>query len=1110
MAPGGPPPPRLPSGTVTFLFTDIEGSTTLWDLHPGEMALALVRHDEVVDDAVRRAGGHLLKAKGEGDSTVSVFERPDDAVRAAHRAQAALAATTFPGDLLLRVRMAVHTGEAELRDGDYYGPTLNRTARIRGFAGGGVVLVSGATAALVADDLPPGTALLDQGSRLLRGITGQERLYSLVADASVDGGLVEVPPVWAVPAAIRRSAASGRMVGREEPLERLRRVWKSAAASTVSVALVSGEPGIGKTRLAATFADEVAVGGGIVLYGRCEEDMGAPHQPFADGLRHYLDQCPPALFRDQAGSGLSELTRILPEVADRFTGLGPPSSAERDIEELLLFDAVAGLLRRAAQAAPVLLIVDDLHWASEPTLRLLRHLVSELADERIALLAFYRDNELDRRHPLAAGLGSFRTDPAVERIALDGLPLAEVALLLADRAGQPLDELGIDLAGAIEAQTNGNPFFVDEVLRNLTELGALQERDGRWVSTIPIEQLDLPEGIREVIGRRLSRLAPGTEAFLRVAAVMGQTFSLPVCEAVVGGDEDEAIDALDEGTAAGVLLELGPGQFAFVHALTRQTILAELTVTRRVRLHRKIGEALAVVQPDEVEALAFHFGEAAVDGCATLAADYALAAARRAMAGTAADVATRHLEAGLAHLELAPTPDPARRADLLIALANAFEYAGLVSRGDDAAQAALVEARLAGDPVRLAAAAIALVGHGALGAGGAAGEVLREVLEVLGDEHAVWRSRVQAALAYHVALNESDVPTARPLADAALASARRLDDDETLAWALQAAAISRMGTPEVAERVALAEELVALGERSESHAQRGLSVAWIVAARLEQGDLAGFRAGTEAMAELAERTGAWGPGYTSRSWLAVLAYLAGDMEEARRCTDQVLRHGPDDPNSANVWAANSLLIERDLGNQASILPVMASARESNPNMHVYRCAEAQLLAELGDHEHARAVAAPLLADGLAGLPVDQTLTSSVIALSEALGHGGADEGTDLLLQAMLPFRGLVVAQTLATYVGGACDRAIGILAGMAGRWDLSFDAFERGLAIEAGLGSPTLQARTALWYARMLRRRSGSGDAERAEELLHAVLAWGGPSGLLGLTRPAAALLETG
>ena len=616
-APLAPVTTQLPSGVVTFLFTDIVESSALWEQHTAAMAAAVERHDAIVRTVAAAHRGTLLKSKLEGDATVSVFERATECAAAALALVEAIEAEAWPEGARPLVRMAMHTGEAFERGGDYFGPALNRAARIRSLAAGNEILLSHAVAELVRDHLPRGVALRDRGVQALRGLSRGENIFELVRMAdrpteesraiAADDDIVRPP----VPKAL---TGTGPFVGRGDELEQSTRLWEQATTRESAAVFIGGEPGVGKSRLAGEIARRSYDSGGLVLYGRCDEDLAAPLQPFIEAVRVLA----PALGADRvrAVRGVDELTRMLPELKDML-GDKPGLGADPDTERLALFDAVTQLLIAASNEAPVLLVLDDLHWAGKTTLSLLRHLLRGARGNRLLVVGTYRDTELARTHPLAETLADLRREPDTHRMTLSGLAPTDVAAYL-EAIGNTDGALGRELAEV----TAGNPFFLIEVVRHVEETG------GSW------QPGTLPEGVREATGRRLSRLSDAANDALSVAAVVGTTFDLALVEQV---RDAELVDPITEAVQAGLVVE-EPGslaRFRFAHAIVRQVLLSELVSLKRVRLHRTIAELLEaapVTDPDaRLTDLAYHWFECASAGSADKAVDACRRAADRAV-----------------------------------------------------------------------------------------------------------------------------------------------------------------------------------------------------------------------------------------------------------------------------------------------------------------------------------------------------------------------------------------------------------------------------------------------------------------------------------------------
>lgn len=670
---------------VTFLLTDIEGSTAAWEADADAMAVALARHDELVEQVVTSRGGRLIKTRGEGDATFSVFDRPSAGAAAAIELQDAITHEPWASRNPIRVRMALHTGEVELRDGDYFGRAVNRVARLRSLAEGGQILCSGATAELVIDSLADDVMLTDLGMRQLKNLARPEHVFELRLETDVgqpESQAPEAAPLErpGLPAVL---VGPGPFVGRGSELDGLLSAWQTALAGGVRTVLIAGEPGVGKTRLAGEWSQRAYQLGAVVLYGRCDEDLGAPYQPFAEALRSLVPCMGPDRLRGLRG--VEALLSLVPGLADVMPDLIRPAHSDPDTERYALFDAVVALLATASTSAPVLLVLDDLHWAAKPTLLLLRHLLRFGDHARVQIVGTYRSTDLDRAHPLAAMLADLHRDGTANRLSLGGLDEDDVSTYVAE-AGYDDEEL----AHALASVTGGNPFFLIEALRHVDESG------GVW------DQSTLPQGVREAVSRRLSRLPGETNKALAAAAVVGSRFALELVEQVVGAD---LVDAFDEARQAGIVIEEPGGFYRFNHAIVRQSLLAELASVRRMRLHQRIATTLETLPgaDDELLAeLAHHYFECAWAGNAAKAVFYCRRAADQAMARLAYEGAADLYHRALHALEEIDDELPDRddqAVELLVARCEALLAAGDVATAAGAVsqlQAATVDsARLA-------------------------------------------------------------------------------------------------------------------------------------------------------------------------------------------------------------------------------------------------------------------------------------------------------------------------------------------------------------------------------------------------------------------------------
>ncbi len=553
---------------VALLFTDVVDSTALASVLGPPRADALRHeHDRAVTDAVEAAGGRVVKHLGDG--FMAAFASPSGAIEAAIDAQRAVRRVALARDVPLRIRAGISMGEATEEDGDWFGRPVVEAARLCAAAAPGQVLVADVTLAMV------GTPVAGEpvGALELKGLPAPVPASALAWDEGIDA---RVP----LPRALA-TAPGSTIVGRAEALAALEHRLDGAGSAHPAIVLVAGEPGIGKSRLVAELARRAHERAVVVLLGRCDEEAALPYEPFVEALRH--------LEAHGALAPVPGLPLLLPELGP------PPADIDADRSRSLAVDAIRDAFLAATDDGPVLLILEDLHWAAAPTLRALRHLLRDTTDHPLLVVGTYRDTDVDRAHPFAGLLADLRRDGALDRIALGGLAADDIADLLTSVAGHELDADGHRLASMLHAETSGNAFFVNAVLAHLVESGALAAQDGRWAATVDLGRVGLPEGIRDVVGRRLSRLGPTAEAVLATAAVIGGSFDAPLLQTVHGADPDEVLDALDAALTAGLVVEEpGPApRYGFAHALVRQTVLEELTSVRRARLHARLAEAFA-------------------------------------------------------------------------------------------------------------------------------------------------------------------------------------------------------------------------------------------------------------------------------------------------------------------------------------------------------------------------------------------------------------------------------------------------------------------------------------------------------------------------------------
>ena len=373
-----------------------------------------------------------------------------------------------------------------------------------------------------------------------------------------------------------------------------------------------GEPGIGKTRTAQELATYAGLRGGQVLWGRSYEEQGVPpYWPWLQAIRSYVRELEPDQLRLEMGAGAADIAEIVSDVRERLPGLPPVSELEPEQARFRLFDSIAAFLKTASQRQPLVLVLDDLHWADQPSLMLLQFVARELGGARLLIIGTYRDMELLRQHPLAEALGELTRERLFQRVLLRGLAQEDVGRFIEMAAGVTPPS---GLVSSVYAQTEGNPLFVTEVVRLLVQEGELNPDNVRDSDSWTVR---IPEGVREVIGRRLNRLSQRCNETLTTASILGREFTLdqlmPLTE---DASRDRLLDVLEEALSARVIEELpeSVGRYQFTHALIQETLAGELSLTRRVRLHAQIAESLEAMYGSDADAhapeLAHHFAQA--------------------------------------------------------------------------------------------------------------------------------------------------------------------------------------------------------------------------------------------------------------------------------------------------------------------------------------------------------------------------------------------------------------------------------------------------------------------------------------------------------------------
>jgi tetratricopeptide (TPR) repeat protein len=892
--------------------------------------------------------------------------------------------------------------------------------------------------------------------------------------------------------------AAGLYVGREQEIDELCGAVDRALAGSGEVVLVTGDPGIGKTRLVEQVASYAQMRDAQVLWGRCYEGDGAPpYWPWSQIIRAYVLGHDPEAVAGVMGAGAPDIAQMESEVGRRLPGLAAPPRLGAEEARFRLFDSVTRFVVAASRTEPLVLVLDDLHCADRSSLLLLEFLARELGAARVLVVGTYRGVELHAGHDLTHTLAELVRVHPPRRIALGGLTRAEVAHYMETAAdAEPAESL----VSAVFDKSEGNPFFLAEIVRLLDARARVDGEPG------PADHLSIPGEVREVIGRRLDRLSDPCRGALTVAALMGRDFHLRPLQEVVGLSAERLFEALDEAAAAQVIAEAAPGRYRFSHVLICDTLAAGVTTGSRIQLHYKIGAAIEQGYADRLDPwlseLAHHYLAAVPAGHVAKALQYATAAAEAATARLAHEEAARLYEEALGALEPGAASNE-RRCDLLLQLGHAHASAGATAEARGAFGLAADLARRLASPERLA--------HAALGIGGPRAsfgvvdeelvELLEDALTVLGDGDPAWRVRLLARLAMELSFTRQQERRAA-LVDEAVSEARQLDDPLTLAYALNARHSVLWGPANASERLAVAGEVVALAERAGDRQLACEGRNHRVVALLETGDVVGAAAEIDAHARLAEELrqpfGLW----QATAWRSTMALLDGRFEEGQALADQALTLGRRvrASDAEHCFAAQTLVAAMELGRLTELLDSFRELSERFPATNWRAAALPFIFGEVGRREEAAELfEAAAEAEGFTALPKDYQWLISVTALADACSFlGDARRGAELY-GLLLPYAGQSVFMPEGWICFGTVDRALGLLAATIGQWETAEAHLEAARALDARLGARAWLARTNLGYARMLLARGWAEDAGRARALLVEVAETTHRLGMIGL-----------
>jgi tetratricopeptide (TPR) repeat protein len=782
-----------------------------------------------------------------------------------------------------------------------------------------------------------------------------------------------------------------------------------------------------------------------------------------------------------------------------------PPAASPESARFRLFDALTGLLRRASDERPLVLVLEDIHAADAPSLLLLQFVAAEIGTSRVLVVATYRDTELARDQPLRASLSELARIHGITKMSLSGLEPLDVGRYIESIAGRPPPA---ELVGSIHQETEGNPLFVGELVR-------LLESEGRLWAAPGGERWPIPEGVRDVIGRRLDRLPPACREVLTLGSVMGRDLAVEMLQRITGRSAEDILDGMRDALAARLIGDVrdAPGRLRFSHSLIRYTLYEDLMPADRVRLHRAVGEALESMYPNDVEShvaeLAYHFFEAAPGGDADKAVEYAIAAGKRAIGLLAYEEAVRLFAKALRALR--DSPDEARRCDVLLLLGDAQGRAGDTRAAKETfLEAAEIATRL-DEPAALARAAVGYSGRFPWLRAGIDRQViplLKQALDAIGSEDSVLRVLLLSRLAGALRDQPSPEPRASIAAEA-VAAARRIGDPETLTYAVLAQwGATSLGPDGAENHDAFAEELDRLADQVGDR-ELAMNPGWIrFIARMTIGEVWEAKAQQELYGRLAAELGQPSQRWYVGVMATILSLQDGRFEEAERLIEETMEAG----REAQAWDAEAsrlfalFILRREQGRLGEVEADLRRAMITHPGYRSIRCMLLATLCDLGRIDEARALFDQLAAGDFAAFPKDNEWLFALTLLAEATQSLEERDRAVTLYEQLSPYAGLVglAASEVST---GPVSRPLGILAALIGRAEEAAGHFEDAIERAQRMGARPWVAHSKRAYAAMLAGSHRRNDRAQAIELARGALEICEETGMATLGERVTALL---